>query len=245
MRSTSTPTKTPSTGSGLTAEVRGSGPPGAVRTGDARGYLSDRMFVRGDRRAGLRVVARAALMPVAALAVHELRFVLAFGGHAGVELQRQGHSYLHSLAPWIVLLLAASVGGFLWVLGRALWGHRSLPRYTLSLAGLWLACSAALVAIFVAQELLEGLFATGHPRGLAGIFGYSGWWSIPASVCVGLVVAIVFHGARWLLDEVARRRSRPGLLRSRPAVAVPVPRNALLPRLLPLAEGRSGRGPPR
>jgi hypothetical protein len=202
------------------------------------------MIVRADHRDVLRCLTRVALMPVAALAVHELRFVLAFGGHAGVELQRQGHSYLHSLAPWIVLLLAASVGGFLWALGRALSGQRSLPRYTLSLAGLWLTCSAALIAIYASQEFLEGLFATGHPGGLAGIFGYGGWWSIPAALCVGLVLAIVFHGARWVLDVVARRRTRPGAVQPR-AVAVPVPRNALLPRLLPLAEGWSGRGPPR
>jgi hypothetical protein len=244
MRSTSTPAETLSTESRLTADVRGIGAPGAAWTGDARGYLSARMFVRGDRRAGLRVLARAALMPAAALAVHELRFVLAFGGHAGVELQRQGHSYLHSLVPWIVLLLAASVGGFLWALGQALSGQRSLPRYTLSLAGLWLVCSAALVAIYVSQEFLEGVFATGHPGGLAGIFGYGGWWSVPASLCVGLVLAIAFHGARWVLDAVAKRRARPGTVRPR-AVAVPVPRNALLPRLPPLAEGWSGRGPPR
>lgn len=202
------------------------------------------MSVRADHRAVLRCLTRVTLMPVAALAVHELRFELAFGGHAGVELQRQGHSYLHSLAPWIVLLLAASVGGFLWALGHALSGQRSLPRYTLSLAGLWLVCSAALVAIYASQEFLEGLFATGHPGGLAGIFGYGGWWSIPAALCVGLVLAIVFHGARWVLDAVARCRARPGTARPR-AVALPVPRNALLARLLPLAEGWSGRGPPR
>ncbi len=37
------------------------------------------------------------------MAVHQLRYVLAFGGGAGLELQRQGHSYLHSLAPWAIL----------------------------------------------------------------------------------------------------------------------------------------------
>ena len=183
-------------------------------------------------------------MPASAFAVHELRFVLAFGGHAGVELHRTGHSYLHSLVPWVVLLIAASVGGFLWALGRTLSGQTSLPRYTLSLTGLWLVCSAALVAIYVSQEFLEGLFATGHPAGLAGIFCYGGWWSVPAALSVGLVLATVFHGARWVLDEVAKRRARPvASLRGR-TVALPMPRNASLPRLLPLAEGWSGRGPP-
>lgn len=183
-------------------------------------------------------------MPAAAFAVHELRFVLAFGGHAGVELQSTGHSYLHSLVPWVVFLIAVSVGGFLWALGRALSGQTSMPRYTLSLTGLWVVCSAALIAIYVSQEFLEGLFATGHPAGLAGIFGYGGWWSIPAAMCVGLVLASVFHGARCVLDEVAKRRAVPVASPRGHAVALPMPRNAFLPRLLPLAEGWSGRGPP-
>jgi hypothetical protein len=35
--------------------------------------------------------ARAAVMPAGAFAVHQLRYVLAYGGAAGLELQRQGH----------------------------------------------------------------------------------------------------------------------------------------------------------
>ena len=132
----------------------------------------------------------------------------------------------------------------MWALGRALSGQTSLPRYTLSLTGLWLVCSAALVAIYVSQEFLEGLFATGHPAGLAGIFGYGGWWAIPASVCVGLVLAAVFHGARWVLDEIATRQDRALLGVPARAAAMAVPRAAVWPRLVPLAEGWSGRGPP-
>lgn len=57
-----------------------------------------------------------------------------------------------------------------------------------------LACAACLVAIYVCQEFLEGLFATGHPAGLVGVFDYGGWWSVPAAVGVGLVIAAAFHG---------------------------------------------------
>lgn len=177
--------------------------------------------------------------------MHQLRFWLAFGSGAKVELARQGHAYLHSLVPWIVLLLGLAVGIFLWALGRALGRQRSAPRHTLSLVALWLVCSLCLVAIYASQELLEGLFATGHPAGLAGVFGYGGWWSIPASLCVGLVLAAVLHGARWVLDEIAHRHqpvARAGTPRPtarRPALDVS------LPRLSPLAEGWSDRGPPR
>jgi hypothetical protein len=192
----------------------------------------------------IRCSTRAALLPAGALAVHQLRFLLAFRGRAGSELARQGHVYLHSLAPWIVLLIGVAVGGFLWALGRAMGGQRSVSRYTLSLAVLWAVCSLCLLSIYVTQEFLEGLFATGHPAGLAGIFGYGGWWSIPVAVCVGLVLAAIFHGAQWALDEVAQQGYSPLAGRARRTTAPPRPRDALVPRLAPLAEGWSGRGPP-
>jgi hypothetical protein len=190
-------------------------------------------------------LARGALVPAGALAVHQLRYWLAFGSNATVELRAQGHSYLHSLVPWIVLLLAISAGVFLRLLGRALAGRSSLPRHTLSFAALWLVCAACLVAIYVCQEFLEGLFATGHPAGLLGIFGYGGWWSVPAALAVGLVLAAVFHGARWVLREVAHRHRRLARSPRRRVSAARVPRGSVMPRLAPLADGWSDRGPPR
>jgi hypothetical protein len=190
-------------------------------------------------------LARGALVPAAALAVHQLRYWLAFGSGATAELRAQGHSYLHSLVPWIVLLIAISAGVFLRALGRALGGRGSLPRYTLSFAALWLACAACLVTIYVCQEFLEGLFAVGHPGGLIGIFGYGGWWSVPAAMAVGLVLAAMFHGARWVLREVAQRRSRPVDTPRRRLPVARAARDLVLPRLVPLADGWSDRGPPR
>ena len=203
-------------------------------------------MLRGaDRRGVIASLARGALVPAGAFAVHQLRYWMAFGSGATDELRAQGHSYLHSLVPWIVLLIAISAGVFLRALGRALGGRCSLPRSTLSFAALWLVCGVCLLAIYVCQESLEGLFATGHPGGLVGIFGDGGWWSVPAALTVGLVLAAMFHGARWVLREVAQRRQR--LVRS-PGRRVPgarAPRDSLLPRLEPLADGWSGRGPPR
>jgi hypothetical protein len=164
------------------------------------------------------------MMPPAAFAVHQLRYWLAFHGMSGIELQRQGHAYLHSLVPWIVALIAIAVGAFLRALGRALGGACSRPRYTLSFGLLWLICSVCLLSIYMSQEFLEGLYVTGHPAGLTGIFGYGGWWAVPAAVGVGLVLAASFHGARWVLRETARRSGAlraacccPRWRRSRPA----------------------------
>ena len=193
----------------------------------------------------MRGAAQVALVPAAALLVHQLRFWLAFGGGASAELARQGHSYLHSIVPWIMLGVGLGVGGFLYGLGRALRGQTSGPRYTLSLGGLWLVCSSCLVAIYVGQEFLEGLLAVGHPAGLAGIFAMGGWWSIPAALSVGLLLAVVFHGARWVLDELAQRAHPPAQLAPARRTAAPRISDVVVPRLSPLAEGWSGRGPPR
>jgi hypothetical protein len=199
--------------------------------------------LRGSSTPG--AVLRMSLVPAAALAVHQLRFLLAFGHASGAQLAQTGHAYLHSLVPWIAALIGAAAGGFLCAVGRALSGQRSLRRYTASLAALWLACAGCLIAIYVAQEFLEGLFVTGHPAGLAGIFGYGGWWAIPVAVAIGLVLAAIFHGARWALDEIARRFVSAPPRRRRRAATPGRPPALGLPRLAPLAGGWSGRGPPR
>jgi hypothetical protein len=191
----------------------------------------------------VRILGRVALMPAAALVVHQLRFLLAYGSGASLEIARQGHSYLHSLAPWIVTLVALAAGGFLSRVARALGGQRSLSRYTLSFAALWLVCSICLIGIYVGQELLEGAFVAGHPTWMAGVFGFGGWWAIPAALCVGLVLAAIFHGARWVLSVADRHGTRHEAGRVRPALP-PRARSVVLVRSTPLALGWSGRGPP-
>jgi hypothetical protein len=214
-----------------------------ARSERSAGIFKVEMPLRAKRGDVIRRAAPLALMPAAAFAVHQLRYWLAFGGHAGAVLQAQGHSYLHSVVPWILVLVAFAAGIFVRALGRALTGQSSLRRYTVSFAALWLLCAGCLVAIYVAQEFLEGLFVTGHPAGIVGIFGYGGWWSVPASIAVGLVLAACFHGAHWVLHEIASRR-RPLRRRSRPVAATRAPRAAMLLRPAPLANGWSGRGPP-
>jgi hypothetical protein len=202
------------------------------------------MGSRAGRFSAIRGFWQVAMLPPAAFAVHQLRYLLTYGSATGTELQRTGHSYLHSVVPWLVMLIALTAGCFLRSVGRAFSGHTSRARFTLSFTGLWLACAASLVAIFAGQEFLEGLFATGHPAGLAGIFGFGGWWAVPAAVCVGLVLAAVFHGARWVVKEVARRYGGRMPVTARAVPTVRRPGDVLLAPAVPLLAGWSSRGPP-
>jgi hypothetical protein len=200
--------------------------------------------VCGERGSRLQRVAPVALMPAAAFAVHQLRYWLTFGSQVGVELERQGHSYLHSVVPWIVVLIAVAVGVFLRSLGRAFGGQRTVRRPTVSFAALWLLCSVSLAIIYMSQEFLEGLFATGHPSGLVGVFGFGGGWSVPAAGAVGLVLAAVFYGASWVLVELAGRYRQDRGPVGAPPADIGRPPDLFVSPLAPLLAGWSGRGPP-
>jgi len=111
-------------------------------------------------------------------------------------------------------------------------------------AVLALICVGALLAIYIGQETLEGLFATGHPAGVAGVFGFGGLWSLPAAACVGLVLAAAFYGAEHVLARVAAHSAtRPRAARAPAAPCRPAELARL--RLAPVAGGFSDRGPPR
>jgi hypothetical protein len=186
-----------------------------------------------------------ALFPVGAVAVHQLRYQLAFGADAPRELAEQGHAYLHELTPWIVMAVALGLGGLLARLARA-WRSGEADRGKgRGLLVLWALASVGLFSIYVGQEFLEGLLATGHPQGLTGILGDGGLWALPASVAVGGLLALAVRGGRALVGHVARlRRQRPRSAGARPPKLVFRPGCVALPRLAPLAGASAGRAPP-
>lgn len=183
------------------------------------------------------------LFPAAAFAVHQLRYELAYGSRSGAALAAQGHGYQNSLAPWLAILLALGLGSFLIRLARVAAGepdaHRRRPFATLFLLA-W----GLLLATYCTQEWLEGVFASGHPAGLAGVFGHGGWWAVPLSAAAGLAVAALLTFAAAAVELVAELAGKrrilvsPGLFR-RPAVAVAGRRPAAL------ATAAAGRAPPR
>src|SRR4051794_41911668 len=50
-----------------------------------------------------------ALLGAGALALHELRYLIAYGGDAGRALDEQGHGYLGTVAVLVALAVVASV----------------------------------------------------------------------------------------------------------------------------------------
>ena len=181
------------------------------------------------------------LLPAAAFAVHQLRYTLTYGSRADSVLAAQGHSYLDSLAPWLVLLMALGAGSLLIRVTRAAAsGADDHPRR--SLTALWALASASLVGIYVVQELLESLFAVGHPAGFAGVFGHGGWWALVASLGIGAAVAAllrvaceVVSRARWLAPRRSFFGLAPRILRGQTFSAGP---------RSPLAFAAAGRAPP-
>jgi hypothetical protein len=191
----------------------------------------------------------AALMPAAALGVHQLRYELAFGADAPRALAQQGHAYLSSLTPWIVLLAALALGASIGSLTQR-WARGPEAQHALSrrAAGVrvWLLASAALFAIFAGQELLEGMFAGGHAAGVAAVLGGGGWWALPAALLVGGLLALALRAGAELGEALAElaplrlwlRHGAREVRRLRPAVA-----DLVFPA--PLARAAAGRAPPR
>ncbi len=173
--------------------------------------------------------------------VHQLRYRLAYGSDASAQLAAQGHSYLDSFAPWLVLLLCLALGSYLARIAQALATGRPTERRR-SFATVWIVSTCLLTAIYAVQELLEGLVAAGHPTGLAGIVGHGGWWAGVLAVLVGLVIALLLQVATAVVDAAARARCLgrvPFGLRQPIAVAA-----VSIVRLRPLAAAFAGRAPP-
>ena len=141
------------------------------------------------------------LLPAGAFVVHQLRYWLAYGPHAEAQLQAQGHSYLDSFAPWLVLLLCLAAGSFLARVAQAAATGRA-GRRGRSFGAIWASSSAMLVAVYAVQEFLEGLSRPVIPAGVHGIVGHGGWWAGVLAVAVGAVIA-----ARAPL-RIGRRRGR-------------------------------------
>lgn len=182
-----------------------------------------------------------ALIPAAAFAVHQLRYQLAYGSKAGAVLSAQGHAYLHSLVPWLVLLLGVGLSSYLRRIAHARNTGDAGAFTAHSMPLLWGTTSFGLVMLYAIQESLEELFATGHPTGFAGIFGHGGWWALPAACVAAVVVVAVLRLGRSILRVLgALGRRRRWVF----AAELRLPSFDLPLASAPLALRAAGRAPP-
>jgi hypothetical protein len=181
------------------------------------------------------------LVPAAALVVHQARYTLAYGSHANAELAAQGHSYLNSVIPWTILALGLGASAFLHRLARTTrtGDHGRFSR--VSAPALWLLTTAGLIVIYSIQETLEGMMISGHPGGVAGVFGHGGWWAVPVAALVSVAVVALLQVGRAML-RLAVGLAPPHARKTLARLLFPVAPMLLVPA--PLARAAAGRAPP-
>lgn len=126
-----------------------------------------------------------ALLSLGVLAVHQLRYLIAYGADAGEALGASGHGYLTIVEPVAGLLVAFAVAAVLRRIARGGRGERSPHRGVLVVM-----FGIALLTAYAGQELIEGELAAGHAAGLAGIFGGGGWVAVPLAAAIGALLAL-------------------------------------------------------
>jgi hypothetical protein len=180
----------------------------------------------------------AALLAVGAFALHQLRYLVAFGASSSGELAQQAHGYMTDLLPPIgVLVLAAILATMIRGTEGASPSGAPLGRRTAVFAG-------ALFAIYVGQESLEAILTVGHAAGITAVFAAGGWIALPLALGIGALTAVIVRALEAIEHAIAvthteRGRSRPPAVRGRPLPA----RGLRLPST-PLAFGLARRPPP-
>jgi hypothetical protein len=148
----------------------------------------------------------AGCLSIGLLVVHQLRVL------AGPSSEH--HAPFSALAvPSLVLLVGALVA-LAFELAGVRRGRAPTPK-CLSIRRAWLMATLALLVLFVAQELLEGLFLHGHVGGLAGVYGLGGWTALPLAIAMGGIVALAVVG----MHSALRRAADTGVSREPTALA--------------------------
>jgi hypothetical protein len=183
----------------------------------------------------------AALIALATLAVHQLRYLLAYGSGAHAEMARQGHAYLFGALPVLVAFAVATLAaGLLRAAVGAAPGRTAIapPRSRALLYGF------SIAAAFAVQESTEGLLFAGHASGLAAVFGGGGWTALPLALVFGGLCALLDGGLARLESLVAPATPAAVLPRAPRLRGAPVAQASPSLTSSPLAFGLARRPPP-
>ena len=163
-----------------------------------------------------------------------------YGSQADSALAAQGHGYLDSLAPWLVLLLGLALGTFLARFGAGARRPSRLdaaPLVRRALAALDRGRSSRSTPC---RSCSKACSPPGIRPGFAGLFGHGGWWSLAASVVVGALAAACSGSPRPSSPRRCGSPARPGA--GRPGGSWPY---AALRAARAARRARHGRGRPR
>ena len=187
----------------------------------------------------------AALMPAAVLTVHQLRYLLAFGGGTEASWRRGARVPRRPGGP-IAMSVAIGAGVFLAGLARARRegergeagpAPRPLPPASGSLVG------AALLGLYSCQELLEGMLSHRPPRRPRRRLRRRRVWAVPLSLASAPSSPRPARGAaaiRWAAALVPRAATAPAArARALPRLSLPRPRRWRAPQ--PAARRRRAR----
>jgi hypothetical protein len=208
---------------------------------DSRGH--------GSRTMGSRTFMRmlswrgAALLPLAALGVDRLRYLLAYGPNADQVFAAEGHGHMAWLVPVIAALALLALTAFGARLARAWRTGRADEGSRCSILALWVGCTGALLGAHLVQESLEWLLISGND-GFLALLGGGFLWALLAAAAVAGVLALLLRGARSLIRSAASRQL-PGVRVAGAAPRVRRPRSLRRTLPAPLAGLAAGRAPPR
>lgn len=181
------------------------------------------------------------LVAAGAIAVHELRYLL-----APLEAAER-HAYLSWATPAVLALaglIAAELAVRLGRLVRRARGTRPTAPVPPSPLELWTWLTLLLVAVYSAQEAIELLAVHGHAQAhdVEAVLAGGGWLAFPTCLAVAGLLTLALRGAAAAVAwAIGRARRSP---RRAPSSLSPRPRRVRRPGANVLARFLAGRAPP-
>ena len=167
-----------------------------------------------------------ALFGAGALAIHQLRYAIAYGDGASHALAAHNHAYFGFALPAVATVFVIALAA---VLVRIAHGRAAAPSRRTPLAVLWLCCALVLGTIYGVQETFEG----------AGALAGGGWIGFALAFPAGFLVALALRGA-----DAAELIVRGALLRFRTAVAERIAVQPDAPSVRRARHASGARAPP-
>jgi hypothetical protein len=176
----------------------------------------------------------ASILAVGAFALHQVRYLI-----AGSSSATESHRYMTDLLPALSVLVLAAI------LATLIRGTEGAAPSRAPLARRVAVFASALLAIYLSQELLEGLIAAGHPAGIAAVLAGGGWVALPLALAIGTLVALLARALEGVERAIAVVHADRPLRRHAPAVRGRARAARALSLLFePLAFGLARRPPP-